>query len=210
MTPNPADYDPRAMLEQRIQQQFYESADLKVQSADALARPISDAAVAVLGAITSGGKVLALGVGASFVDAQALTAAFVGRFERERPPLAAVALGSDAGVVQGLIADNSDVSMLAIKQLQALGAPGDVLLLVAAAVPNSLAAVVQVAHDKDMTVVAFTGRVTEALAMALAETDVHVAVSHDRIVRVQEVHALALHCLCDAVDHQLMGEQELE
>ena len=203
-------YDPRAMLEQRIQQQFYESADLKVRTADALAKPIADAAVAVLGAITSGGKVLALGVGASFADAQALVAAFVGRFERERPPLAAVALGADAGVMQGLVADDGEVSSVAIKQVQALGAPGDVLLLVAARVANTLSQVVQAAHDKDMTVVAFTGRATETLAMALGETDVHVSVSHDRVARIREVHALALHCLCDAVDLQLMGEQELE
>ncbi len=198
------------MLQQRIQQQFYESADLVVQTADALAKPISDAAVAVLGAITSGGKVLALGIGASFADAQALVAAFIGRFDRDRPSLAAVALGADAAVVQGLVADDGEVSNLAVKQLQALGAPGDVLLLVAALVPKSLAAVVQVAHDKDMTVVAFTGRTTETLAMALNETDVHVAVSHDRAARIREVHALALHCLCDAVDLQLMGEQEFE
>jgi D-sedoheptulose 7-phosphate isomerase len=203
-------YDPRAMLEQRIQQQFYESADLKVRTADALAKPIADAAVAVLGAITSGGKVLALGVGASFADAQALVAAFVGRYERERPPLAAVALGADAGVMQGLIADDGEVSSVAIKQVQALGAPGDVLLLVAARVADTLANVVQAAHDKDMTVVAITGRSTETLAMALGETDVHVSVSHDRVARIREVHMLALNCLCDAVDLQLMGEQEFE
>jgi D-sedoheptulose 7-phosphate isomerase len=197
------------MLEQRIQQQFYESADLKVQSADALARPIGDAARAILGTITSGGKVLALGMGASFSDAQGFVAAFVGRFERERPSLAAVSLGADAAVTHALLADDGDIASLAVKQVQALGAPGDVLLLVAAVVPKSLAGVVHAAHDKEMTVVALTGRTTETLAMALGETDVHIAVSHDRVARIQEVHALALHCLCDAVDLQLMGEQEL-
>lgn len=197
------------MLEQRIQAQFYESADLKVQSADALARPIGDAAKALLGAITSGSKVLAFGSGLSFSDAQHFTAAFVGRFERERPPLAALAIGGDAAVMQALSDGGGDACAPAVKYVQALGAPGDVLLIVAAHVPKQLDQLVHVAHDKEMTVVALTGRPTEALAMALGETDVHISVSHDRTARIQEVHALALHCLCDAVDLQLMGEQEL-
>lgn len=198
------------MLEQRIQQQIFESADLKYQTAETLAKPIADAAAALLGAITGGGKVMSFASGAGAMLAPHLAQLLVGRFERERPPLAAVALGADAGVMQGLVADDGEVSSVAIKQVQALGAPGDVLLLVAARVANTLANVVQAAHDKDMTVVAFTGRATETLAMAMGETDVHVAVSHDRVARIREVHALALHCLCDAVDLQLMGEQEFE
>jgi D-sedoheptulose 7-phosphate isomerase len=216
------------MIEQRIQQQFYDSADLQVQSAEALARPIAEAANTVLGAITAGGKVLAYGAGASATDAQRFVAAFIGTFERERPPLAALVLAGDHAFQQalqttaGTSPNPSPISGsvgVALKQLQALSAPGDVLLLIAAdATTPGLVALVQAAHDKDMAVVALCGRVAASdadaaqaptLSRAMAETDVLIAVPHTRTARVLELHALVLHCLCDAVDLQLMGEQEL-
>ncbi len=209
------------MIEQRIQQQFYDSADLQVQSAEALARPIAEAANTLLGAITAGGKVLAFGAGPSFADAQRFVAAFIGTFERERPPLAAFALASDHAAHQALGATShaSAGVGVALKQLQALSAPGDVLLLIAAdAAAPGLVSLVQAAHDKDMAVVALCGRMAtsdadaataKTLQQALAETDVLIAVPHARTARVLETHALVLHCLCDAVDLQLMGEQEL-
>ncbi len=201
------------MVEQRIQQQFYESADLTVQLAESLARPISDAAAAVLGAITAGGKVLAFGPGSSFADAQRFVAAFVGRFERERPSLAAMVLGGDAALATALAESSSPehpMLLAATKQLQALSAPGDVLLVIAADTPpKAIASLVAAAHDKEMSIIVLSGRSSQALAQALGETDVHIAVMHERVARIQEIHVLALHCLCDAVDLQLMGEQEL-
>lgn len=197
------------MLEQRIQQQFFDSADLKNQSAETLSRPIANAVSAVLGCITAGGKLLLCGQGAAMGNAQQFAAQFVGRFERERPGLAAVVLGSDAAVFSALLDDSNPAQALA-KQVQALGAPGDLLLMLSASgdSPAQLAAL-QVAHQKEMTVVALTGRTAGALAAQLAETDVLVAVPHDRAARIHEVHMLALHCICDAVDVQLLGEQEL-
>lgn len=197
------------MLEQRIQQQFFDSADLKNQSAETLSRPIANAVSAVLGCITAGGKLLLCGQGAAMGNAQQFAAQFVGRFERERPGLAAVVLGSDAAVFSALL-DDSDPAQALAKQVQALGAPGDLLLMLSASgdSPAQLAAL-QVAHQKEMTVVALTGRTAGALAAQLAETDVLVAVPHDRAARIHEVHMLALHCICDAVDVQLLGEQEL-
>jgi D-sedoheptulose 7-phosphate isomerase len=211
------------MIEQRIQQQFYDSADLQVQSAETLARPIAEAANTLLGAITAGGKVLAFGAGPSFADAQRFVAAFIGTFERERPPLAAFVLASDHAAHQALGATSHSGAGVgvgvALKQLQALSAPGDVLLLIAAdAAAPGLVSLVQAAHDKDMAVVALCGRVAtsdadaataKTLPQAMAETDVLIAVPHARTARVLETHALVLHCLCDAVDLQLMGEQEL-
>jgi D-sedoheptulose 7-phosphate isomerase len=212
------------MIEQRIQQQFYDSADLQVQSAEALARPIAEAANTVLGAITAGGKVLAFGVGASATDAQRFVAAFIGTFERERPPLAALVLAGDHAFQQALQETGATNPIsgsvgVAMKQLQALSAPGDVLLLIATdATTPGLVSLVQVAHEKDMAVVALCGRVAAGdadaatgltLSRAMAETDVLIAVPHTRTARVLELHALVLHCLCDAVDLQLMGEQEL-
>jgi D-sedoheptulose 7-phosphate isomerase len=196
------------MLEQRIQQQFFDSADLKYVAAEILARPIADAAQALVGCITSGGKVLACGNGGSASDAQHFAAEFVGRFERERPGLAAIALNTDTSILTAIGNDYAFDAIFA-KQVQALGAPGDVLLALSTSgnSANVLAAV-EAAHAKEMTVVALTGRGGGKMNELLTETDVHICVPHDRTARVQEVHILALHCLCDAVDLQLLGEQE--
>ena len=194
------------MLEQRIQQQFFESADLKYQSADQLARPIAEAAQAIVGCLTAGGKVLSCGNGGSAGNAQHVASLLVGRFERERPGLAALALGADATHYGGF---GVDPAQIFAKQVQALGQPGDVLLALSASGSSAtVLAAVQAAHDKDMTVVALTGKGGGKLKDLLAETDVHIAVPHERQARVQEVHLLALHCLCDAVDTHLLGEQD--
>jgi len=196
------------MLEQRIQQQFFESADLKYQAADLLARPIADAVQAIVGCLTAGGKVLACGNGGSASDAQHFAAEFVGRFERERPGLAAIALTTDTSILTA-VGNDYDFAQVFSKQVQALGQPGDVLVAMSTSgnSANVLAAV-QAAHDREMTVVALTGRGGGKLKDMLAETDVHICVPHDRTARIQEVHILALHCLCDAIDTQLLGEQD--
>jgi D-sedoheptulose 7-phosphate isomerase len=185
------------MLEQRIQQQFFDSADLKYQTAETLARPLAEAAAALHGAITAGGKVMIGGVAQAGALAVHAAALLVGRFERERPPLAALALGPDG---------------TAAKQLQALGHPGDTLLLLDAgdAEPAAARAAIDAAHSKEMTVVlmAGAGAGTQTLREALGETDVMIGVPHDRPVRVLELQLLALHCLCDAIDTQLMGDSE--
>jgi len=196
------------MLEQRIQQQFFDSADLKYAAAEILSRPIADAVSAVVGSITAGGKVLACGNGGSASDAQHFAAEFVGRFERERPGLAAIALTTDTSILTA-IGNDYDFNAIFSKQVQALGAPGDVLIAITTSgnSANVLAAV-EAAHAKEMTVVALTGRGGGKMVAELTETDVHICVPHERTARIQEVHILALHCLCDAVDLQLLGEQE--
>ena len=196
------------MLEQRIQQQFFDSADLKYAAAESLSKSIAEAVEAVLGSITAGGKVLACGNGGSAADAQHFAAELVGRFERERPGLAAIALTTDSSILTA-IANDSDFASIYSKQVQAIGQPGDVLIAISTSgnSANVLAAV-EAAHAKDMTVVALTGRTGGRLTERLTDTDVHIAVPHDRTARIQEVHLLALHCLCDAVDFQLLGDQE--
>ncbi|MBL0092426.1 MAG: phosphoheptose isomerase [Piscinibacter sp.] len=196
------------MLEQRIQQQFFDSADLKYAAAEILSKPIADAVNTVVGCITAGGKVLACGNGGSASDAQHFAAEFVGRFERERPGLAAIALTTDTSILTA-IGNDYDFNSIYSKQVQALGAPGDVLLAISTSgnSANVLAAV-EAARAKDMTVVALTGRGGGKLRERLGETDVHICVPHERTARIQEVHILVLHCLCDAVDLQLLGEQE--
>jgi D-sedoheptulose 7-phosphate isomerase len=196
------------MLEQRIQQQFFDSADLKYAAAELLSKPIADGVSALVGCITAGGKVLSCGNGGSAGDAQHFAAEFVGRFERERPGLAAISLTTDTSILTAVGNDYSFEAIFA-KQVEALGAPGDVLLAISTSgnSANVLAAIAA-ARAKDMTVIAMTGSGGGRIRERLTETDVHICVPHERTARIQEVHLLVLHCLCDAVDLQLLGEQE--
>jgi D-sedoheptulose 7-phosphate isomerase len=196
------------MLEQRIEQHFIDSADLKYQAAQVLSKPIASAVSAVLASVTSGGKVLACGNGGSAADAQHFAAEFVGRFERERPELGAIALTTDSSIITA-IANDYNFEQIFAKQVRALGQSGDVLLAIttSGSSPNVLAAI-QAAHERDMTVVALTGKGGGKMGQALRETDVHICVPHDRTARIQEVHLLAIHCICDGVDTQLLGDQE--
>jgi D-sedoheptulose 7-phosphate isomerase len=196
------------MLEQRIEQHFIDSADLKYHAAQVLSKPISAAIAAVLASVTSGGKVLACGNGGSAADAQHFAAEFVGRFERERPELGAIALTTDSSILTAVANDYSYEQIFA-KQVRALGHSGDVLLAIttSGSSPNVLAAI-QAAHERDMTVVALTGKGGGKMNQVLRETDVHICVPHDRTARIQEVHLLAIHCICDGVDVQLLGDHE--
>jgi D-sedoheptulose 7-phosphate isomerase len=184
------------MLEQRIEQHFIDSADLKYQAAQVLSKPIAAAVSAVLASVTSGGKVLACGNGGSAADAQHFAAEFVGRFERERPELGAIALTTDTSIITA-IANDYSYEQIFSKQVRALGQSGDVLLAIttSGSSPNVLAAI-QAAHERDMTVVALTGK------------GGGICVPHDRTARIQEVHLLAIHCICDGVDAQLLGDHE--
>jgi D-sedoheptulose 7-phosphate isomerase len=179
------------MLEQRIQQHFFDGADLQYQSAELLARPIAAAVGALLSALTGGGKVMVCGSGAGSALARHTARLLSGHFERERPPLAALALDDGASAQ--------------VQQVRALGLPGDVLLFIDDGEGQSTR-VISAAQAKDMTIVVLAGRGAQAFGELLAETDVLVAVPHERAARVAELQLLALHCLCDAVDFQLMGD----
>ncbi|WP_427914485.1 phosphoheptose isomerase [Ramlibacter sp. MMS24-I3-19] len=196
------------MLEQRIQQHFIDSADLKYQAAQVLSKPIAAGVQALLACVTSGGKVLSCGNGGSAADAQHFSAEFVGRFERERPELAAVALTTDTSILTA-VANDYDWNRVFSKQVRALGQAGDVLLAISTSgnSANVLAAI-EAAHEREMTVIALTGRGGGKIGALLRETDVHICVPHERTARIQEVHLLTLHCLCDGVDAQLLGDQE--
>ncbi len=196
------------MLEQRIHQHFIESADLKYQSAEALSKPIAEAVHAIIACVTSGGKVLACGNGGSAADAQHFSAEFVGRFERDRPELAAIALTTDTSIITA-IANDYDFNVIFSRQVRALGQPGDVLLAISTSGNSgNVLAAIEAAHEREMVVIGLTGRGGGKMNQALRDTDVHICVPHERTARVQEVHILALHCICDAVDAQLLGDQE--
>ena len=198
----------REMLQSRIEQHFIDSADLKYQAAPILSKPIAQAISAIVASLTSGGKVLACGNGGSAADAQHFSAEFVGRFERERPELAAIALTTDTSI---LTAVGNDYAFDAVfsRQVRALGQPGDVLLAITTSGNSSnILAAVEAAHARDMVVIGMTGRDGGKMGHMLRETDVHICVPHPRTARIQEVHILALHCICDGVDAVLMGDDQ--
>lgn len=204
---------PANMLELRIQQHFIDSADLKYQGGPGLSKPLVQAVQALLACVTSGGKVLACGAGVSGLLAAQFAAQFVGRFERERPSLAALAIDGPLSDPQADTRAAADPQGFA-RQVRVLGEAGDVLLaLTPSGESAAVLAAVSAAHEREMTVIALTGGVGSgaggAVGRALRETDVQVCVPHERPLRVHEVHLTALHCLCDAVDAQLLGEQEV-
>jgi D-sedoheptulose 7-phosphate isomerase len=184
------------MLEARVQQQFFEAADLFNQGAQSLARPLAQAAQAVLSCITGGGKLLVAGADEGAALAAVLVAALTGRFERDRPPMAALAL--------------TDAPPLNVHaQLRALGQPGDLLLLIdPSGASRVLREAARVAHEAEVSVIVCAGADTIGWREVLVDTDMLLAVPHERAARVAEVHLLLLHGLCDAVDLQLMGEMD--
>jgi D-sedoheptulose 7-phosphate isomerase len=206
------------MLEPRIQQHFFESADLSYQAAEAMARPIADAAQAIVDCVTAGGRIWVHGRGIAQAPAQLLGAALSGRFERERPGLAAMVLAVDPLLLSE--ARQSEADAPAVTQLRVMagagprgvmGQAGDVLVAFALRPDDSLlAAVVVAAHEREMSALVIAGRAGARLAPAItAETDIWITVPHERPARICELQLLTLHALCDAVDLQLLGDADL-
>lgn len=193
------------MTRQRILDQFNESAELKIQAASLLAQPIAEAVDLMFGALANGSRILACGNGGSAADCQHFAAELVGRFERERLPLPAMALSTDSSILTAIGNDYGFADIFA-KQVQAFGQAGDVLLAISTSgnSANVLAAT-ESALERDMRVVALTGKGGGAIARLLTDADVHICVPHDRTARIQEVHLLIVHCLCDGIDVALFG-----
>lgn len=193
------------MTNQRILSHFQESAELKIHSATVLAQPIEQAIELMFTALSNGNKILACGNGGSAADCQHFAAELVGRFERERLPLPALALTTDTSI---LTAVGNDYSYLEIfsKQVQAFGQAGDVLLAFSTSGNSgNVLAAIEVAQERDMRVVALTGKGGGAIGKKLTDADVHICVPHDRTARIQEVHLVTLHCICDGIDVALFG-----
>jgi D-sedoheptulose 7-phosphate isomerase len=193
-------------LTPRIRQHFEDSAKLKRDAAEDLAPLIARAAEVVTACLLADGKVLACGNGGSASDAQHFAAELVGRFERERPELPALSLATDTSLLTAVANDYSFEQVFA-KQVRALGARGDVLLAISTSGNSAnVIAAIESAHEREMSVVALTGKGGGTIGRLLRPTDVHLCVPHERTARIQEVHLLAIHCLCDAIDHTLLGE----
>jgi D-sedoheptulose 7-phosphate isomerase len=192
---------------ERIRAHFAESARLKQDAAGALAPGIARAAAALADCLLADGKILACGNGGSAADAQHFAAEMIGRFERERPELPAISLATDTSILTA-VANDYDFDQIFAKQVRALGSKGDVLLAISTSGNSAnVIAAIDAARDREMRVVALTGKGGGKIGAMLEEGDVHLCVPHDRTARIQEVHLLSIHCLCDAVDNALLGEE---
>lgn len=193
-------------LEQRIRQHFEDSAELKRRAVDLLAAPLIAAVDCLVAALGNDRKILICGNGGSAADAQHFAAEMVGRLERERPELAAIALTTDSSLLTA-IANDYRFDEIFAKQVRGLGQPGDVLVALSTSGNSAnIVAAVAAAHLRGMRVIALTGRGGGRIGQMLREDDVHVCVPHDRTMRIQEVHILIIHCLCDGVDAALLGD----
>lgn len=193
-------------INKRIIKHFKDSAELKLKVKDALAKPIAESAQIFFDCVTNDGKILCCGNGGSAADAQHFAAELLNRFEKERPGLACVALTTDSSVLTS-IANDYDYNQIFSKQVRALGLPGDSLLAISTSgnSPNVLAAI-HAAHERSMRVIVLTGRDGGEMARALNDRDVLICVDAHSTARIQEVHLLTLHCLCDIIDFHLLGE----
>ncbi len=192
----------------RIGQQFADSAQTKLDASEMLAAPIAEAAEAMVGSLLGNGKILACGNGGSAADAQHFAAELVGRFEMERQGLAAIALTTDSSIMTA-VANDYGYNTVFERQVRALGHPGDVLLAISTSGNSpSIVEAITAAHDNEMRVVALTGKGGGQIAELLRDTDIHICVPSDRTARIQEVHLLTIHCLCDGIDCLLLGAEE--
>ncbi|GMV56163.1 MAG: phosphoheptose isomerase [Betaproteobacteria bacterium] len=191
----------------RIARQFEESIAAKREAATVLVEPISRAVERMVRCLLANGKIMACGNGGSAADSQHFAAELLNRFERERPGLAAIALTTDTSTLTSIANDYDYVQVFA-KQVRALGQPGDVLLAISTSGRSAnVIEAIQAAHEREIDVVALTGRDGGHIGALLGDADVHVCVPAMRTARIQEVHLLALHCLCDGIDVALLGEE---
>lgn len=192
-------------LADRIATNFRDSANLKLAAVQELSAPIAAGIECMVECLRNDGKILSCGNGGSAADSQHFSSELLNRFEAERPGLAAVALTTDTSTLTS-IANDYDYEQIFSRQVRALGHPGDVLLAISTSGNSrNVIAAVHAAHEAQMKVVALTGRGGGAMLQELTRDDIHICVPATVTARIQEVHLLTLHCLCDGIDCLLLG-----
>lgn len=195
-------------LTAHLKSHFEEGIELRRRMAETLPREIVRAGEALASALKAGRKALACGNGGSAADSQHFAAEIVGRFERERPGMPAVALTVDSSALTA-IANDYDWDRVFAKQVEALGNAGDVLLAISTSGNSkNIVEAVRAAQARGLVVIALTGRDGGAMGRMLRANDFHLNIAHPRTMRVQEMHLLAIHCLCEVVDNVLFGEKK--
>jgi D-sedoheptulose 7-phosphate isomerase len=191
--------------QERIQALFNQSIQTKIESLALLSQPISEAADLIVNRLLEGNKILSCGNGGSAGDAQHFSSEMINRYERERPGLPAIALTTDSSTLTS-IANDYDYSLVFSRQVEALGQPQDLLLAISTSGNSAnVNYAVQAAHEREMRVVAMTGRDGGELGKLLSSGDVELRVPSNVTARIQETHLLVIHCLCDLVDQHLLG-----
>lgn len=190
-------------LTERVTAHFTQSIEAKQQAADILSAPTAQAAELMLQCLMNDGKILSCGNGGSAGDAQHFAAEMTGRFEKERMELAALALTTDTSALTA-IGNDYGFDHVFSKQVRALGRSGDILLALSTS-GNSANVIkaIEAAHERDMHIVALTGRDGGKIAAMLKDDDVLLNVPHPRTARIQEIHILLIHALCDCIDTML-------
>jgi D-sedoheptulose 7-phosphate isomerase len=190
----------------RMKSHFQDAIGACEQSMHALANPLALAVEMLFATLANNGKILACGNGGSAADAQHFVAELVGRFERERLPLAGIALNTDTSILTA-VGNDYGFEHIFERQINALGQPNDVLLAISTSgnSPNIVHAM-KAAHDREMQIIALTGKGGGVMGELITSCDVHLCVPSERTMRIQEIHILLLHALCDGIDMLLLGD----
>ena len=191
--------------EKRIQEHFAESIAVKQASAEQIVRSIAKAGQLMSQSLLDDGKILSCGNGGSAGDAQHFSAELLNRFEMERPGLPGMALTTDSSTITAIANDYSYEEIFA-KQVRALGRKNDVLLAISTSGNSeNVSRAIVAAHEREMQVVVLSGRDGGRMADLLEDGDIEIRVPATRTARIQEVHLVVLHCLCDLIDTILLG-----
>lgn len=193
-------------LLERIEKSFNESIATKQAAVSSLQNPIALASQIITQSLLAGGKTLSCGNGGSAGDAQHFSSEMLNRFEMERPGLPAIALTTDTSTLTS-IANDYSYDIIFAKQIQALGHTGDTLLAISTSGQSAnIIKAIDAAHERGMNVIALTGKSGGETANHLSSNDIEIRVPSESTARIQEVHLLIIHCLCDLIDHQLLGQ----
>ena len=194
-------------LQARITSHFTSSIQTKEKSKSVLVESLAEAIALMASALQSKNKIMACGNGGSAADAQHFSAELLNRFERERKPLAAIALTTDTSTLTS-IGNDYHYNQIFSKQVMGLGQPGDVLLAISTSGNSeNVITAINVAHELNIKIVALTGKSGGAIAPILSSDDVNICVPSEQTARIQEVHLLCLHCLCDGIDSIILGDE---